>query len=643
MSLLLPQVSAETTLPYTDFRLPALSLAESESHHDYFAAGNDVASSPPSSSAGLTTPSTTLTSISATSSNRTSKHLLTNASGTPPSFCRLGTGKFSAGTEDLEFRAGPLDPTPRIVSFKDARAAFLAANPKFASTEATTGRFLRKEFEALLDPLRTYADYGGGGQPMASVLRDTYAFARSTILGNPHSENESSMRSSALERKARHSVARFLDMRPESDELIWTANASAALGLIRTHYFARVRQDQVRTTVVLSDDMHNSVNGIRTVVNTDPLLRSLVRVVIVPVNIRTLRIDEDLFWNAVHQLKEDERGLVVLTAQSNLSGVKQPFSPLLRHAKARGWDTVLDAAALLPTTPFHLSAHPEVDAMPISWYKLVGKPEFGALVARKHFLEHRMAKTHFSGGTVSFVLNEEHVSGGGGGGGGGDGGGDSSFGLLEGAERFQDGTIPYAAMPQLHLALERLMALPRLRSDVQTRVQALTHWLARELALLRWPSTQHPLVRIAAAAHRLALPALRPGGEEHECGHGHGHGHGGTLGLVFYDATGARIPYSDVFARLTRFRIDLRHGCMCNTVASIANPGVGMALSASPLAGWEWRWSATRDSWVLCTNEVNMEDGTVRTSVGDQGVVRVSLGMPSTFEDVFRILASVDL
>jgi selenocysteine lyase/cysteine desulfurase len=171
-------------------------------------------------------------------------------------------------------------------SYKQAKRQFSHTYPVFAQTEPTTGKLLKKEFGLLLDSQRTYADYGGGGQPMASVLRDYYHYQRTHILGNPHSSNGSSSLSTTNERHAREAALRFLGADPENYQLIWTANASAALGLIRCHYF---QGWQGKVTVVMTDDMHNSVNGIRTAGD------ERVRVVVVPVNVRTLRVDEDLF------------------------------------------------------------------------------------------------------------------------------------------------------------------------------------------------------------------------------------------------------------------------------------------------------------------------------------------------------------
>lgn len=227
-------------------------------------------------------------------------------------------------------------------------------------------------------------------------------------------------------------------------------------------------------------------------------------------------------------------------AQSNLSGIKHDYASLLRHAKDNGWDTVLDIAALLPTTPFSLEDHPEVDAIVVSWYKIVGRPEIGSLIATHDFLG-KMHKNHFAGGTVEYVGNDTN----------------EAFRLVEGVERWHDGTVAFAAIVQFGMALEAITR-PRLREDGWIRVRCLVQWLAGEMMRIRWPNG-HPLLRIVGAPY---LSALNWGSR------------GGTISFVPYDARGNRISYTSLFRRLAQYNIDLRHGCMCNTVAAIANPGL---------------------------------------------------------------------
>ena len=72
--------------------------------------------------------------------------------------------------------------------------------------------------------------------------------------------------------------------------------------------------------------------------------------------------------------------LFALTGQSNISNSKNPLS-LIQYAASQGFCTLLDAAALAPTSVISLADTP-VDAMAVSFYKMFGFPTgVGALVA----------------------------------------------------------------------------------------------------------------------------------------------------------------------------------------------------------------------------------------------------------------------
>jgi molybdenum cofactor sulfurtransferase len=94
--------------------------------------------------------------------------------------------------------------------------------------------------------------------------------------------------------------------------------------------------------------------------------------------------------------------LFVLTGQSNITGIRPSFS-ILSSAKAAGFATLIDAAALASSTRISLENIPDADVMAVSFYKMFGYPTgVGALIAKKSFLE-KLQRTWFSGGSVDFV------------------------------------------------------------------------------------------------------------------------------------------------------------------------------------------------------------------------------------------------
>lgn len=90
-----------------------------------------------------------------------------------------------------------------------------------------------------------------------------------------------------------------------------------------------------------------------------------------------------------------------MTGQSNVSNFKIPLA-IATHAASLGYHTMVDAAALAPTSIINLSDY-AIDAMVISFYKMFGYPTgVGALVVKKSFLM-QLRRPWFAGGTVEFV------------------------------------------------------------------------------------------------------------------------------------------------------------------------------------------------------------------------------------------------
>ncbi len=132
---------------------------------------------------------------------------------------------------------------------------------------------------------------------------------------------------------------------------------------------------------------------------------------------RSQRFETHIFASAVTQLftqdilnrnraqtQENRKAapcLFALTGQSNVTNSKSPLS-LLFYASSLGYYTLLDAAALAPTSVVNLTETP-VDAMAISFYKMFGFPTgVGALVVKKSFLK-QLKRPWFAGGTVDVV------------------------------------------------------------------------------------------------------------------------------------------------------------------------------------------------------------------------------------------------
>lgn len=102
-----------------------------------------------------------------------------------------------------------------------------------------------------------------------------------------------------------------------------------------------------------------------------------------------------------HKPPDHCNSLFAVTGASNITNSKADLS-IVEYASSMGFHTLLDAAALAPTSKICL-ADTSVDAMAVSFYKMFGYPTgVGALVVKKSFLA-KLKRPWFAGGTVDVV------------------------------------------------------------------------------------------------------------------------------------------------------------------------------------------------------------------------------------------------
>ena len=135
-------------------------------------------------------------------------------------------------------------------------------------------------------------------------------------------------------------VLRHFGVSSATHDVCFTANTTAAIKLVAEGFaFSPAR------SLLLSQDNHNSVNGLREFASR---AGSAVRYV---------ALDDELrLVDPVDALREHggQAGLFAFPAQSNFSGVLHPLA-LVAEARAHGWRVLLDAASFVPTHPLDLS------------------------------------------------------------------------------------------------------------------------------------------------------------------------------------------------------------------------------------------------------------------------------------------------
>jgi selenocysteine lyase/cysteine desulfurase len=433
------------------------------------------------------------------------------------------------------------------------------------------------EYGRLDEGEHVYLDYTGAGLHAVSQIDAHIELLRTSVLGNPHSHSPASLASTELVDRTRRDVRKFFNA-PEDDYLcVFTANASAALRLVGEAY-----RFGTGGTFALTADNHNSVNGIREFAR-----RKGARVVYVPVTAPELRLDRATMTHVLRGATTGAYNLVAFPAQSNFSGVQHGLD-LVDEAHAAGWDVLVDVSAFTPTNRFDVGrVRPDFAAL--SFYKMMGFPTgLGCLLIRRDRLD-ALSRPWFAGGTVTIasVAGDAHY-------------------LRDDEGAFEDGTVDYLNVPAVTVGLRHL---DRVGLDIiHRRVGCLTGWLLDALDGL------------CHADGRRLVQIHGPRGTQDR---------GGTVTFSMQDRDGLPVDDLRVEELANRVNVSLRTGCFCN-------PGAGEAayqLGAEQMQKWFAR--AEPVAYLAFRDGIRHEYGRLPSAI------RVSVGLATTFADVYRFLCFV--
>ena len=334
-----------------------------------------------------------------------------------------------------------------------------------------------------------------------------------------------------------------------------------------------------RRGLILSADNHNSVNGVR----------EFARCAQAPVSVLPLDAELRLDRGSAHLRAAVERqgaSLVAFPQQSNFSGVRHDLS-LISEAQALGCEVMVDAAAAGPCGGLSLRKH-AADFVACSFYKLFGLPTgVGALIAKKSALA-SLRRPWFSGGTVEFVsvAHGRHA-------------------LRRGHEGFEDGTPNFLDLTAVESGFAFLARMPR--PALAAHIQA---------------HTQHFLTLAAALRHRNGAPLVCLYGPRDM------QQRGGVVAFNVLRNDGSVEPYERIESRARVHGVALRGGCFCN-------PG-----SAEKAFGFD----ALGVGRCFDALEGRFSIEAFRSCVGRAaavGALRLSVGVPTTCNDIERALALV--
>jgi molybdenum cofactor sulfurtransferase len=431
-----------------------------------------------------------------------------------------------------------------------------------------------REYGPLDEQNQVYLDYTGGGLYADSQLREHMALLRSGVFGNPHSTSPASEATTRLVSRAREHVLDYFNASPDEYTAIFTPNATGAIKLVGESY-----PFQSNDNYLLTFDNHNSVNGIR-----EFAYAKGANVTYVPVVPPELRVDEDQLVRYLDQARPGGHNLFAYPAQSNFSGVQHSLEWIAK-AQAKGWDVLVDCAAFIPTNRLDLSlVHP--DFVPLSFYKIFGYPTgVGCLLARKTSLA-RLTRPWFAGGTITIASVQA-----------------GKHRFAEGEAAFEEGTINYLNLPAVEIGLNHIESIGL--EIIHQRVDCLVSWLLDNLVGLHH-SNGAPLVRVYGPSNMDRR--------------------GGTVAINFYDPNGDLMDHRRIEALANQINISLRTGCFCNPGASEVAHGLTRAEMEK---AFEDDTRMTLEQFI-CILEQN--DGK------SAGAVRVSVGLVTNFEDVYRFI-----
>jgi molybdenum cofactor sulfurtransferase len=280
-----------------------------------------------------------------------------------------------------------------------------------------------------LKPGTVYADWTGGALPPKMLIEAHSAMLQTTAFGNPHSHHGPSATAMDQIMETRQAILDYFNASPDEYEVIFTSGATGAIRLLE-HY------KYVGGELLLLADNHNSCNGLRETAKYSGAVTTRYA----PIN-NDLTIDEEALSGFLSYPRSNGQKLFIYPAKSNYAGTIHSLD-WVRHAKNKGWDVMLDAAAYVANNRLDLSKV-KPDFIPLSFYKMFGYPTgLGCLIIRKDAYP-RLHKKWFAGGSILLVSVMK----------------DFYAPEALGYARFEDGTVNFAMIPAIKAGLEFLKSL----------------------------------------------------------------------------------------------------------------------------------------------------------------------------------------
>lgn len=237
----------------------------------------------------------------------------------------------------------------------------------------------------------TYLDHAGTTLYPKSLIEAFSTDLTHNLFGNPHSASASSQLSSQRIDDVRLRVLRFFNADPDHFDVVFTANATAAIKLVAEAF----REHAEGFDYAYHIDSHTSLVGVRELTSSSRCL---------------LRNEDVAEWLACDAGRSNPKPrLLAYPGQSNMTGKRISLEwsqqvNQLRDYGCKNLYTLWDVASLASTAPIDLSNPTTAPAFTsVSFYKIFGFPDLGALIVRKDSADVLLGRKYFGGGTVEGV------------------------------------------------------------------------------------------------------------------------------------------------------------------------------------------------------------------------------------------------
>lgn len=382
----------------------------------------------------------------------------------------------------------------------------------------------------------------------------------------------SSQLSTRRTEEVRTRVLQFFNASPEEFDVVFVANATAAIKLVADSFRDC---DSRGFWYGYHVDSHTSVVGVREVAEMGYQCFQDVYV--------------DAWIAEIGTAQSTAPRLFAFPAQSNMNGRRLPirWCEQIRSAanEAGNVFTLLDASSFVSTAPLDLGkATGAPDFTALSFYKIFGFPDLGALIVRKSAARVLERRKFFGGGTVDMVI---------------------ASGAQWHAKKetsihahLEDGTLPFHSIIALDAAIDTHKRL----YGSMANISAHTGFLAKRV-----------YDRLSAMVHFNDAKVC----QIYQKGYENPALQGPIIAFNLRDSRGEWIPKTEVERLATMQNIQLRSGSVCN-------PG-GTAFSLG------WTSQELRRNYAAglrCGDDHDMLGGR------PTGILRVSLGAMTNLDDI---------